>query len=264
MTKTIMSKDFMLGDGKKISTIEELIPAIDSMREGVFRQHVSDVHNDFADWIEDAFDERMLANELRVATSNLEMMESLRRFLSARTATPSASLAEAPPDENKLVQEAHSLDEGEVAAGAMPSTDYHEDSAPTMQTDVQQAVQSDSQTIDAASIMPQENLVVGDPSKAPIIDMGGETAADSSEPLIPEVAETAVSAQLPQASAVGVLPGQKFGINQTASPVMFQMMMVYRYLLMVLSFGMFKIEPVTTPQPISPKLAEPPLSAPAQ
>lgn len=63
---------FVLKGGEKLKSIKELASALEGMSEDVFRHHVTEVKNDFAKWVEDIFDEKKLAEEMRVVRSKME------------------------------------------------------------------------------------------------------------------------------------------------------------------------------------------------
>ena len=63
---------FYVGDGRILKTLHDLADAIDTISDDVFYRHVSDEHNDFANWVSDVFDERELAAELRKIQSKTE------------------------------------------------------------------------------------------------------------------------------------------------------------------------------------------------
>ena len=56
---------FVLEEGRKLKSVFELVDALETMSEEVFRHHVSPERNDFANWLEGVFDEKVLAAEGR-------------------------------------------------------------------------------------------------------------------------------------------------------------------------------------------------------
>ena len=56
---------FVLADGNSISSLMDLADSFRDMSEEVFRTHVDESKNDFANWILDVFEEPELANEIR-------------------------------------------------------------------------------------------------------------------------------------------------------------------------------------------------------
>ena len=247
--EAVLSKEFVLSDGKKISEPSELLKELENMNERVFRAHVSDIHNDFADWLEDAHGERMLANELRVACNNVELMETLQRYLNRPQKKSESDTIEVSEQHGSEV-----IEDLQNTVADSPMVDYHEDLAPTMQSEIHNAseVAEDPQTIEAATIVPQANLVIDDPSKAPVIEFGTEKVDDGAETASSSNAEISFSTELP---ALGItLPGPKIGINKMANPFVLHVMLIYRYLLMILTLGRFKLEPVEEKQQLTPQI----------
>ncbi len=63
---------FVLNDGNKLKSIQDLAASLEDMGEEVFRHHVNDFKNDFATWVEDIFKEENLGKEIRKARSRIE------------------------------------------------------------------------------------------------------------------------------------------------------------------------------------------------
>ena len=55
---------FRVANGTIIKSIKELDGAIENMSDGTFKCHVSDVRNDFSNWIRDTIKDEELANGL--------------------------------------------------------------------------------------------------------------------------------------------------------------------------------------------------------
>lgn len=72
---------FYLGDGRELKNIIELTDALESMSEEVFSRHVSDSHNDFANWICDLYNEETLAQQLREVTDRMETQRRILRHI---------------------------------------------------------------------------------------------------------------------------------------------------------------------------------------
>jgi len=51
-------------DGKELKSILELVHELDTMADQVFYHHVTQERNDFANWVQDVFDEVELAKQL--------------------------------------------------------------------------------------------------------------------------------------------------------------------------------------------------------
>ncbi|MBU0757868.1 MAG: hypothetical protein KKF44_07380 [Nanoarchaeota archaeon] len=56
---------FILTSGVAIKNLKELVGSLETMNEGVFRHHVNDERNDFANWVRDILNEPDLADELK-------------------------------------------------------------------------------------------------------------------------------------------------------------------------------------------------------
>lgn len=69
---------FYLGDGRELKSIVDLTDALETMSDEIFNRHVSEAHNDFANWIQDLYKEESLAQQLREITCR---METQRRIL---------------------------------------------------------------------------------------------------------------------------------------------------------------------------------------
>jgi transketolase len=72
---------FQLYGGEKIKTIPELEVALKRMDDTTFHHHVNRQRNDFSNWIQDCFGDRMLAEELRKRQDKEEMIEVLKKKL---------------------------------------------------------------------------------------------------------------------------------------------------------------------------------------
>ena len=63
--KAVPEKDaFILADGRKLKDLRELAFALGDMGDEIFWHHVNDARNDFANWVEGAFDDKKLAGNL--------------------------------------------------------------------------------------------------------------------------------------------------------------------------------------------------------
>ncbi len=74
-------KEFILHDGRVIHSINELRDLLRVMENDVYRFHVGDNFNHFADWIQGVFNEISLSNALRNAKSREELINILDNFL---------------------------------------------------------------------------------------------------------------------------------------------------------------------------------------
>jgi len=64
----------------------ELIDALDSMNDGVFKAHVNESENDFSNWLRDVFGDDDLAEGItctkdRIETQRLIMKHTIRKLL---------------------------------------------------------------------------------------------------------------------------------------------------------------------------------------
>ena len=75
---------FVLKDGQSLKNVQELADALEHMSEDVFRHHVGSMHNDFATWVQDIFDDRAFANDLRRVQNRIETrIKVLQRLVDA-------------------------------------------------------------------------------------------------------------------------------------------------------------------------------------
>jgi len=74
-------KHFILHDGKKLGTIYELIDELETMEDGIFKHYVHPGVNHFANWIEDVFEERSLAENLRKVERRIEAQKTILSHL---------------------------------------------------------------------------------------------------------------------------------------------------------------------------------------
>ncbi len=72
---------FQLYGGEVIHNVPELEEALEKMDDTTFRHHVNQERNDFSNWIQDCFGDRMLAEELRKREDKREMIEVLKKRL---------------------------------------------------------------------------------------------------------------------------------------------------------------------------------------
>jgi len=69
--KSILNKEispekyFILNSGKALATIRELVEELQVMNDDLFVHHVNDERNDFANWIQDVFEDKKLAKKLK-------------------------------------------------------------------------------------------------------------------------------------------------------------------------------------------------------
>lgn len=72
---------FILPNGEKLFSLDDLSEAINLIEPEVFSVHVNEGKNDFAAWVEGVFGETELANQLRAFPTPLRMMVSIEKFL---------------------------------------------------------------------------------------------------------------------------------------------------------------------------------------
>lgn len=86
-------KAFILSNGEKLYTLDQLSEAINLIEPEVFHAHVNDQKNDFAAWVGDVFEESDLAQRLHEHPTPLRMMVSIEKFLRMGSAAPEAPVA---------------------------------------------------------------------------------------------------------------------------------------------------------------------------
>jgi hypothetical protein len=64
---------FLLGGGRKLTSLFELVDELETMSQQEFGQFVSPLKNDFANWIRDVFVMPTLAEEVRRSASTTEL-----------------------------------------------------------------------------------------------------------------------------------------------------------------------------------------------
>lgn len=71
--------EFVLGDGRRLKTIYELVDALGSMHEDLFKEHVSAEKNDFCNWLRDVFDERKFAKDMHKIQDKIKLQRHLMK-----------------------------------------------------------------------------------------------------------------------------------------------------------------------------------------
>ena len=74
-------KTFVLKDGRKLRTLYELIDELETMNDDLFRDYVNDSKNDFANWIEGVFNDKPLANELRLIKNRIDTQRAVLKHV---------------------------------------------------------------------------------------------------------------------------------------------------------------------------------------
>jgi len=72
---------FILQDGRKMRTVYHLIDELETMPNAIFKDHVNEFKNDFANWIDHVFHDKSLADEMREAETKMEMQLTLLKEL---------------------------------------------------------------------------------------------------------------------------------------------------------------------------------------
>ena len=72
-------KYFVLCDGRKLKSAKELADTLQLINDDMFKYHVTDTKNDFANWINDVFGESELAKKIKTIRNRLEMSVELYR-----------------------------------------------------------------------------------------------------------------------------------------------------------------------------------------
>lgn len=60
-----VENEFVLQDGRKLKTVMELVDALETMNDDLFKFHANPEKNDFSNWLRDVFDERAFAEDLK-------------------------------------------------------------------------------------------------------------------------------------------------------------------------------------------------------
>jgi hypothetical protein len=74
-------KYFVLCNGDTIKDYKELAAILETIGDDIFYYHVTNERNDFANWINDVFEEKELAEKIRQSRSRHEMMAILYKHL---------------------------------------------------------------------------------------------------------------------------------------------------------------------------------------
>jgi hypothetical protein len=74
-------KCFVLCDGRKLKSAKELADTLQTMSDDIFKYHVNDTKNDFANWINDVFGEPDIAKKIRTMRNKMEMSVELYKHM---------------------------------------------------------------------------------------------------------------------------------------------------------------------------------------
>ena len=72
---------FYLHNGIPLKSLAELIDQLVNMDEELFRYHVNEKNNDFANWIRDVFGAKELARRISMSRSPQGMLKSITKYL---------------------------------------------------------------------------------------------------------------------------------------------------------------------------------------
>lgn len=75
------SQYFYLSDGRVLKNLDELAEALNKMSDDTFNRHVTDSKNDFSNWINDVWEEKILASSLRNVKDKTIMRQILLKYL---------------------------------------------------------------------------------------------------------------------------------------------------------------------------------------
>ncbi len=79
--KAPVEKHFVLQDGRKIESLFQLIDELETMGEDVFRHHVNEMRNDFANWARDVFASSSLAEEMQMVRDRIDTQRAIMKHL---------------------------------------------------------------------------------------------------------------------------------------------------------------------------------------
>lgn len=72
---------FVLHDGRKLKSLYELVDELETMSEEAFKDYVTEVKNDFANWTKDVFHAPELADELYKIKNKFESQRAIMKHL---------------------------------------------------------------------------------------------------------------------------------------------------------------------------------------
>lgn len=90
-------KAFVTRDGDRLHTILHLIDELQQMDDQTYSHHVTELKNDFANWVEHVFEHNSLAERMRRSRSRHTMIELLKeeyRFAKEHHTTPTRKVDE--------------------------------------------------------------------------------------------------------------------------------------------------------------------------
>ncbi|MBW2977179.1 hypothetical protein KY347_07090 [Candidatus Woesearchaeota archaeon] len=72
LSTTPEQHSFFVADGTKISSLTQLLDALEAMHEDTYRFHANENRNDFSNWVKDIFEDEQLAESLKTAGTKTE------------------------------------------------------------------------------------------------------------------------------------------------------------------------------------------------
>ncbi len=78
LADTSGDKCFFCQDGCVSQNLYQLAECLDRISENSFRHHVTEVRNDFSNWVRDVFGDDKLANDLSRCTNSAEAAKTVR------------------------------------------------------------------------------------------------------------------------------------------------------------------------------------------
>ncbi len=72
---------FIIADQRKIKNLFELVDALETMSEEIFRHHANEFKNDFSTWVKDVFNDLSLSEDIGRAQSRFETQIAILRRL---------------------------------------------------------------------------------------------------------------------------------------------------------------------------------------
>lgn len=72
---------FVLCDGRHIKSLYELVDELETMGDSLFHQHVNAQKNDFANWIRDVFDDKLLSEDLQRVHHRVDAQRAILKHL---------------------------------------------------------------------------------------------------------------------------------------------------------------------------------------
>jgi len=70
-------KQFYLHDGGSLSSLDELFTELQTMEPHVWKHHVNDARNDFANWVRDVMQDRFLAKNIELCRDRDQLLKLL-------------------------------------------------------------------------------------------------------------------------------------------------------------------------------------------